>query len=536
LNPLRFLVKLVRPRPSPTIPRSWPKASSERDLSKDLQENIASIRKAMTDAADLYVRDMILGDNEKNRAALLFLRTMVDLDVICESVTSALLDRDPPRFAGLEGEALLERIRLTLPITRGVEPVTSLGTVVHALLTGRGVLLLDGVAWGLSLSAQKNLSRGFQSPTSEVTVLGPQVGCSESLEESVALIRTRLRTPNLAIEKFTIGRKSRTEVRMLYVKGIAPEEIVAELRRRLQEIDTDMIMDTGTLRALIEERPYSPFIIERLTERPDTIASELSHGLTAIVVDGSPFVLLMPSQFFTVFEAAEDYYTSSWAASMLRLIRITAYILSTIATPTYVAVVTFHHELIPLPLLLNIASSQEGVPFPLALTALIAEIVLDVIREAGVRLPQQFGPAVSIVGAVVLGQSAIQAGFVPPGLVIVVMFATIASFAIPRAEKAIAYRLLRFPLLLAASTLGFPGLMLASLAIVYHMASLKTLGVPYFSLFTPGNVQRIMKKVVVAPPQLQPKTRPLGHRDTVAQGRLPEPRDPKKAPRRGDRL
>jgi spore germination protein KA len=145
-----------------------------------------------------------------------------------------------------------------------------------------------------------------------------------------------------------------------------------------------------------------------------------------------------------VFEAAEDYYTNTWAASMIRVIRIIAYILSIVATPAYVAIVTFHHELIPLPLLLNIASSQEGVPFPLALTALIAELILDVVREAGVRLPQQFGPAVSIVGAVVLGQSAIEAGFVPPGLIIVVMLSTIASFAIPRAEKAIVYRVLRF--------------------------------------------------------------------------------------------
>ncbi|MGE5580289.1 MAG: spore germination protein [Bacillota bacterium] len=534
MNPFRLLTKLVRPRPSPS--KTQPSNPPENDLSKDLQHNVAAIRKALRDPADLYVRDLILGDNDRNRIAVLYLRTMVDLVAIRESVIDALMARDPPRYAGLEGEALLERLHMTLPTVRGVEPVTSLSSAVTAILAGKGILLLDGVAKGLTLGAQKSLSRPFQSPTSELTVMGPQVGLTESIEESIGLIRTRLRTPDLAVERFVIGRKSKTEVRMLYVKGIAPEEIVAELRRRLKAIDTDVVLDTGTIRALIEERPYSPFILERLTERPDTVASELNHGLTAVLVDGSPFALLQPSQFFTVFEASEDYYTNAWAASMLRLIRITAYIMSTIATPTYVAVVTFHHELVPIPLLLNIASSQEGVPFPLALTALLAEIVLDVVREAGVRLPQQFGPAVSIVGALVLGQSAIQAGFVPPGLIIVVMFATIASFAIPRAEKAIAYRLVRFPLLLAASALGFPGLMLASLAVVYHLASLKSLGVPYFSLFTPGNVQRIMKKIVVAPVEIQPKTRPFGHRDTVSQGPLPEPRDPKKAPRRGDRL
>lgn len=211
-----------------------------------------------------------------------------------------------------------------------------------------------------------------------------------------------------------------------------------------------------------------------------------------------------------------------------------AYALSTLATPLYVAVVTFHHELIPLPLLLNIAATQEGVPLPLAVTAFVTEIVLDVVREAGVRLPQQFGPAVSIVGALVLGQSAIQAGFVPPGLVIVVMLATIASFAVPRSEKAIAYRLVRFPLLLLASVLGFPGLTLGVLAVVYHLASLKTLGVPYFSLYTPGNVPRLARKLIMAPPKLQPVTRPLGHRDRTRRGPLPKPRDPKLPPGEGD--
>lgn len=534
MNPLRLLARMVRPRASPAVAK--PERTPVKDLSKDLQRNVACIRKAMSDPADLYVRDLIVGDNEKNRIAILYLRTMVDLISIRESVIDALMARDPSRYAGLEGEALLERLYMTLPTARGVEPVTSVDSAISSILTGKGILLLDGVAWGLTLSAQKTLSRPVQGPTSELTVLGPQVGLTESLEESIGLIRTRLRTPDLAIEKFVIGRKSRTEVRLLYVKGIAPQEIVDELRRRLQAIDTDVVLDAGTIRGFIEERPYSPFIVERLTERPDTIAAELNHGLAAIIVDGSPFALLEPSQFFTVFEAAEDYYANTWAASMIRVIRIIAYILSIVATPTYVAIVTFHHELIPLPLLLNIASSQEGVPFPLALTALIAELILDVVREAGVRLPQQFGPAVSIVGAVVLGQSAIEAGFVPPGLIIVVMLSTIASFAIPRAEKAIAYRVLRFFLLGAAATLGFPGLMLASLAIVYHLASLKTLGVPYFTLFTPGNMRRLLRKVVVAPLEVQPKTRPLGHRDRVLRGPMPEPQDPKKAPRRGDRL
>ena len=535
MNPLRFLGRILRPRHS--AGQSTTKSSAGKEaLSTDLESNLAAVRAALHDPADLYARNLAVGGDSACKISVVYLRSMVDLEVMRESVTEPLTSRDQARFAGMEPDRLLEQIRLILPAPRGVEPVGTLKALVSSLLEGHAAALVDGAAQALTIGVAKAPTRPFEQPTSEITVLGPQIGLTDSIEGNVSLIRARLKTPNLAVERMVIGRKSRTEVRLLYVEGIAPPEIVSELRRRLQAIDVDMILDSGMIRNLIEERPYSPFIVERLTERPDTAAIELSHGLTAVLVDGSPFVLLQPSQLFTVFEAAEDYYTNAWSATMLRLIRMTAYALSTVATPVYVAVVTFHQELIPLPLLLNIAATQEGVPFPLALTAFVTEIVLDIVREAGVRLPQQFGPAVSIVGALVLGQSAIQAGFVPPGLVIVVMLATIASFAIPRAEKALAYRLIRFPLLLMASTLGFPGLTLGALAVVYHLASLKTLGVPYFSLYTPGNVARLTRKVMVAPVGLQPATRPFGHRDKVWRGPLPKPRDPKQAPRRGDRV
>jgi spore germination protein KA len=511
-----------------------PRSSGESGLSKSIDANVAILRTALSDPKDLYVRDLILGDKPTTRFSLVYLRSMSDLQVVRESVTEPLTNRIAKRFSGVSGDALLERIRMTLPTTRGIEVTRTSKDAVTAVLEGRAIGLVEGATCALSIGVARTTARAFQQPTSEISVLGPQVALSDSVEESIALIRTRIRTSDLKVERMIIGRKSRTEVRLLWVEGIAPPEIVSEVRKRLQSIDTDMILDPGMIRNLIEDRPFTPFVQGRLSERPDSVSVELSHGATAVLVDGSPFALLQPSQFLTIFEAPEDYYNNSWASTMLRMVRMLAYAMSTLATPVYVAVVTFHHELIPLPLLLNIASTQEGVPFPLALAAFGTEIILEVVREAGVRLPQQFGPAVSIVGALVLGQSAIQAGFVPPGLVIVVMFATIASFAIPRYDKAITFRIIRFPLLFLASTLGLVGLTLGSLAIVYHLASLKTLGVPYLSLYTPGHVARLMRKVIVAPPQLQPKTRPLGHRDRISQGPAPQPKDPKLYPRPGD--
>ncbi|MGI6631559.1 MAG: spore germination protein [Bacillota bacterium] len=496
-------------------------------LSADLERNLAAIKATLRNPSDLTIRSLSVSGKPPANISVVFLSSMADSAMVRSAIVEPFTSLSHAARDSVTNSAdLVEKIRINLPVARPTSSVNSMNALIAGLLEGKAAVLIDGVREALCIDAAVQKARALEQPAAESTVLGPQMGLTESLDDSLALIRSRLRHPNLRVERTVIGKKSRTEVRMLYLEEVAPREIVSELRRRLKAIDTDVILDVGMIRELIGDRPYSPFIIERLTERPDTVVGELNLGRIAILMEGSPFALLQPSQFFTLFESAEDYYMNPWLTSALRITRMLAYIISTIATPFYVAVVNYHRELVPLRLLLNIAATQEGVPFPLPATALVTEIVLDIVREAGIRLPQHFGPAVSIVGALVLGQSAVQAGFVPPGLIIVVMFATIASFAVPRAEKALAYRLLRFPLLLLASTLGFPGLAIGTVAIIYHLASLKTLGIPYFTLYSPGHVSRLAKKVIRVPAALQPTTRPLAQRDRVARGPVPKLRDP----------
>lgn len=503
----------------------------ERALSPDLACNLQVIKAEFSNAPDLSVRELLISKKQSIRAAVVFLKSMVSLETVMRSVVEALTVESASLIPGDSSDSknpdLLEIVSLRLPAASEIRRMHSVEEVTNAVAKGETAVLIDGISGAISVEAAQPPARAPDLPTSESTVLGPQVAFTESLDTNVAMVRTRLRTADLTIERLVLGRQSKTEVRLLYMKNIAPKEIVVELRRRLHSIDTDVVLDVGMIRDLISERPYSPLIMDRLTERPDTTAAELNLGQVAILVDGSPFAMLQPSQFFTIIETSEDYYMQSLSTSVLRLLRLLAYVISTLATPFYVAVVNYHHELVPLPLLLNVAATQEGVPLPLPVTAFFTEMVLDIVREAGVRLPKQFGPAVSIVGALVLGQSAIQAGFVPPGLIIVVMFATIAAFAVPRAEKALVYRLIRFPFLLLASVLGLPGLMLGFLAVIYHLASLKTLGVPYLQMYTPGNVPRLLRKLVFAPAELRPRTRPLGHKNRFARGPLPRRKDPK---------
>jgi len=516
------------PRPIGTPAEADDNRQDQSELSVDLDENLRTIESILGNASDLAVRRLALPGEPQSSLAVVYLTSLVNTENVSLTVIEPLLSLSDVayRSAAMAADPL-ESLRLTLPTVRPISTAGSMKELIDSLLEGKVVMLIDGASGALYFDALRPPTRLFQLPTSETTVIGPQIGLTESVDDNLALIRSRLKHPRLRVEQVIIGRKSRTDVRIIYLEGIAPREVVDELRRRLHEIDIDMILDPGVIRDLITDRPYSPFVMERMTERPDTVAAEVNLGRIALLVEGSPFAMLLPSQFFTLIESAEDYYLNSLSASLLKLLRAFAYILSVLATPIYVAVVNYHFELVPLPLLLNIAATQEGVPFPLPVAAFLTEMVLDVVREAGIRLPRQFGPVVSIFGAIILGQSAIQAGFVPPGLIIVAMMGTICSFAVPRAEKALAYRLVRFPLLLLGSILGFPGITIGSVALVYHVASLKSLGIPYAVLYPPGHTARLAKKLVRTAEHNQPATRPLAPTDKVRRGKVPEPRDPK---------
>lgn len=501
---------------------------SGNGLEADLEANLRAISSLLGNPSDLAVRRLALHGEPQPDIAVVYLASVVQSQEVSLTVIEPLLSLSHVSHEA-QGEVAgpLEVLRLSLPTIHSIYEARSLKDLTAALLEGNVAILVDGEPAALYFDAVRPPTRLYQVPTSETTVIGPQIGLVESVDDNLALIRARIRHPRLRVEKHVIGRKSKTDVRLVYIEGVAPREVVDELRRRLSEIDTDLILDTGMLRDLIADRPYSPFVMERMTERPDTVAAEINLGRIAILVEGSPFAMLVPSQFFTLIESAEDYYLNPLSASVLKVLRMFAYMLSVLATPLYVAIVNFHFELVPLPLLLNIAATQEGVPFPLPFAAFITEVVLDIVREAGIRLPRQFGPVVSIFGAVILGQSAVQAGFVPPGLIIVAMMGTICSFAVPRAEKALAYRLIRFPLLLLGSILGFPGITIGAVAFVYHVASLKTLGIPYAALYAPGQTTRLSRKMVKVSARHQPITRPLAQADRVRQGEVPEPRDPK---------
>lgn len=267
MNPLFFLKRMLGSRRSPRKPAE-DKLRQGRSLSRNLNDNLAAVRTGLKNASDLVIRELVFGGKPPRRIAVIYLRSMADLKVVAESVIGPLTSHAQARFAWMKRDGFLEHLRLRLPSARAVDLVDSMKSLVTGILEGRAVLLVDGISQALTIAVTNIPARAFQQPTSEVTVMGPQIGFTESIEDNVALVRTRLRSPDLAVERMVMGRKSRTEVRMLYLQGVAPDEIVSEMRRRLRLVDTDMILDVGMIRDLLDERPYSPFIMERLTERP----------------------------------------------------------------------------------------------------------------------------------------------------------------------------------------------------------------------------------------------------------------------------
>lgn len=495
-------------------------------LSKDITENIDTIKRTFGDATDLLVKEFLAGGRPSWRVAVVLLEGLSDETEVTDSVLKPLMIWARPNLIEVPKRDLINQFRKRLITSQSILDIDTLEEALFHITAGNSVVLVNGHSTALVVDNRGIPSRGIEQPSAEATVRGPRVSFTEVITDNIALIRQRLKTPDLAVEAMRLGRKSHTETRLLYLRSIAQPEITKEVRRRLASIDTDLVLDTGVIQELIRDHPYSLFSTVRSTERPDSVVAELNEGRIVVLIDGSPFAISMPSHFFSFFSSPEDHYVQFPVASTLRIIRISGFFISVIITPLYIALTTFHPELIPLPLLLNIAATQAAVPFPVAVNALGAEIIIEVLREAGVRLPQQFGPAVSIVGALVLGQAAVQAAFISPGLVIVVTTAAIASFAVPRTEASISFRLARFPFLALASILGLYGIALGLLAMSYHVCSMKSFGMPFLALYTPGRVSELSEKVLVPPDIIRRSVRPGARADRTRTGPAPKLNDP----------
>lgn len=491
-------------------------------LSDNLTWNVRTLGQLFEECSDWVVRRFRIAGGRD--AALAYFDGFANREDLDQFVMKPLLyDAFPIRgpVGTEEVRTLLERHAVAHSQVKGTSTVRELA---DSVLHGDAALLIDGESTALLLRARRTAHRGVTEPETEAVVQGPREGFVEDLRTNTVLLRRRLRTPHLKLDDLRVGRISRTDVVIAYIRGLAPDVMIGEVKRRVSRIEIDGILDATYIEELIQDDPYSPFPQTLNTERPDTVAAHLLEGRVAILVDGTPFALIVPTTLWSLMQASEDYYGRYQIASFLRWLRYLLGMIGLLGPSLYVAITTFHQEMLPTSLLLTLAASREGIPFPSTVEALIMEIAFEALREAGVRLPRVVGQAVSIVGAIILGEAAVAAGLVSAPMVIVVATTGVASFTFPRFNLGVAIRLLRFPIIILASFLGLYGIMIGVLTILVHLVGLRSFGIPYLSPVAPLSVGDLAD-VAVRPPIWLRGFRPrlTGYPNPRRQGRRVKP-------------
>lgn len=465
-------------------------------VSANLENNITAAEYVFKDSLDFVVRKVSFGPSGQVRMALVFLETLTDKQSFSDFVLKPL---NVLCFEEQEVTKIPSRIIDILPSALKIQEESKWEELEKKIVTGHGILFIDGYDLAIVLEARKWNERGISEPQSESVVVGPREGFVESLITNVSLMRRRLRTPNLVMEAIPIGTTSNTNVVLCYLKGVADKELVKKVRKKLGNINVEAMYEINLINEFISDMRYTPFRMFATTERPDKLASALVEGRVGLIAENSPMAIIIPTVFWQFFQSSEDYYEHYPLAALNRALRMLAFFMVVGLTAVYVAVVTFHQEMVPTRLILTMAAVREPVPFPTVVEAIFLETILEGLREAGLRLPKPAGQAVSIVGALVMGQAAVQAGLVSPQLVIVVALAGIASFLIPDYSFVVALRILKFGFIILAGTFGILGLMIAYLFLGVHLNSLQNFGVPYMSPVTPFKLKD-MKDVFIRAP------------------------------------
>jgi len=466
---------------------SLPSASwKDQTISANLEANLKQIKVILNKCSDVIYREFIFAQNEQIRLALIYTDGLADKGQVGDQITKALVLEVPMSLPGQEitKARALDFIKQRGLCVNEIQQTSKLQDVIHSILSGDSVLLVDGHAIAIINGTKGWAARAITEAEAEPTVRGSRESFVETLRTNTALLRRRINSPNLKIEVLKLGEITNTDVAIAYIEYIVNDKLVAEVKSRLERIKVDAVLESGYIEELIEDNPWSPFPTVNHTERPDRLAAMLLEGRIAILVDGTPFALTVPNLFVEYLQASEDYYERFLFSSSVRFIRFLAMIISLTLPGLYIAVVSFHYELLPTTLLLSFAAQHEAVPFPVFIAVLIMEITFEILREAGIRLPRPIGQAVSIVGALVIGEAAIRAGLVAPSTVIVVAMTGISSFTFSYSVS-IAFRMLRFALMVLSATLGLFGLVCGLAIIGIHLCTLRSFGVPYLSPIAP---------------------------------------------------
>ncbi|UOF90714.1 spore germination protein [Fodinisporobacter ferrooxydans] len=469
-------------KPTTPIPKSLQQVKD--DLSKVL---------SLPENKDIHLREYTVPDGKK--CLLIFIEGLVDSELVNETVLAPLLLGS----------------RMDIPFLAR-EDIADLQQAITKLLEGAVILFRDGIDQAIVLHAESVPTRSVEAPKTENVVRGPQEGFVEDVVVNKNLIRRVFPSPNLMVEEIYIGKLAPAKNYYLYLRGIANPKLVDEVRTRLLAITTDGALDAGEIEQFIEDRPKSLVPTVLATERPDRAASFLRDGHVVILANRSPNALVLPCTFWSMFHVSEDSFQRAFYGSFIRIIRLISIFITLFAPGVFIAATNYHPGMIPTDLLLAIAGSRERLPFPSIFEVFLMEFSFELIREAGIRIPSALGSTISIVGALILGQAAVQANIISPVIVIVVAITGLASFAIPNSSLGYMIRITRFFLIAFASFFGLIGLTAGFCMILIYVAGIKSAGVPFFSPYVPHaehNGDLILRNLVFKDKVRPASVRPL---------------------------
>ena len=440
------------------------------NLTSELTKNVKTIKDKI-ESDDITFLDLAIG---KSKAVLIFANELVSKENVGE-----LIMRPASKFTG----ELTEQSMFDIFFSPEKKKVTKTDDVITEVLLGNAVIIADGLALALSFGLKQFEKRAITEPPTSTVIKGPREGFVESLPVNVSLMRRRIKSPDLKFENLTVGKYSKTPIVLCYIKGIADQDLVEKLKKKLNQISCDAVLDSSYISKLIGEHQTSLFKQVGNTEKPDILAGKILEGRVAILVDGSPIALTVPYLLIEDFQSSSDYYNSPYSGTFARVLRLFSVMIALLLPATFLASELFHLQLIPLSFLLTIVNSIKGIPLSPSYEMFFTLLIFEILNEASVRMPKYVGMVVSIVGGLVLGETAVNAGIISPPTLMIIALSGICLYTVPELEQTFA--LLRLVFLLIAGSIGIYGIIFLIAMLTVYLVSFENFSTPLCAPFAP---------------------------------------------------
>lgn len=441
-----------------------------------MKKLIEQLKKDTGQSPDIVVRYVNINNQT---IAIVFNETLSSSEAINDFILKGLSNLIIEK---VDTPDLYQELLDTLSASNLVE-ITTYKEILNLIYKGFTILLIDNDKY-LAIETRASLDRSISSAETETSITGPKDAFTENINQNIGLIRKRIRSENLFLEKSYIGKESKTNIGICYMNTIADINLVNKIKKQLESINIDGIIDSGYIREnLVKNDSFFPVV--NSTERPDVVAQALLEGKVAIVVDNSPYVLIMPSFFIDFFHTPDDYYQKSINITFIRIVRLLAFTIAIFLPAFYISVTTHNPNSIPINILINFSAQRMNVPFPAFIEAILMILSFEILRESDTRIPSKMGTSVSILGGLVLGEAAVSAGIISPIMIIVIAISAISGLAFTNMSLIYSIRYWRIIALIISAFFGIYGMFIALMLLVTKLCSIDSFGYPYMSPFSP---------------------------------------------------